>query len=434
MDTNVQRRNKGWIALGVGVAVLGAVALAIAAWIPSEAELARMAEAKVSAAVGAPVTIGRLHWQLLPTAQVVVEDVRADPPSADVPPLTIGRIVAEPRIGRLLRGKIAVGRLVVEDASLPQPAMSGFKVQQDMAQGGGGRLQPDAIPLERAEFRNVRWVSRQGKALAYEGDVDFDPNWRPRRGTVVRSGAPTDTRLLLTRQGQEDRWAAEIHAGGRTEQATLDLQEKDGGYQVRGTLDFKQVELVPLLSAFDRKSAIAGKASGHTDLRAQGADPGALLRSANTTTRFSVNPATLLTFDLEAAVKSAGTHRGGTTKLDQLTGVVETQNDPGGIIVRYTDLKAKSGVLTATGQATLQSRRIKGDVAVDIVDGVVGLPLQFGGTVDDPTLSLSAAALAGAAVGTAVAPGLGTAIGARVGETIRKIFGADEPEKPQPVR
>jgi len=425
----MQGKKAWWTALGTVAAVLVLGAAAVALWVPSDAQLAQRAGARASAALGVPVTVGSLHWRLLPRPQVVLENVRAEPGVAGVPAATIGRLAAELDASALLQRRIAIARLELDDATLPQPLLSSLKMPQDAAPDGVGPLRVDGIPVAHAEWRNLRWVSIQGRALAYAGDADFDAQWRPRRATLVRSGAPTDTRLLLTRQGQEDRWQVELHAGGRTETGTLALQTRDGGYALTGNIEFQGMDVVALLAAFERESAVAGQASGQTELDAQGADVGALLRSTHTRTRFTLAPATLLKFDLAAAVKSAGTHRGGTTRLDRLTGTVETQNDRAGLVVRYSDLKASSGVLSARGDAVLQNRRVQGHVAVDLVDGVVGLPLQFGGTLDDPTLSLSDAALAGAAVGTVVAPGVGTAIGARVGDTLRRIFGK-EPEKP----
>ena len=57
------------------------------------------------------------------------------------------------------------------------------------------------------------------------------------------------------------------------------------------------------------------------------------------------------------------------------------------------------------------------------------MPLKLGGTLDEPQLSLTGGALAGAAVGTAVLPGVGTAIGARIGQQVEKIFGGEDAEK-----
>ncbi|AVS76204.1 hypothetical protein C8240_00540, partial [Paracidovorax cattleyae] len=119
-----------------------------------------------------------------------------------------------------------------------------------------------------------------------------------------------------------------------------------------------------------RRSIVAGRASGHTDLIAEGADPAEAAQALQTRTRFTVDRAKLLTFDLEAAIRSAGSDKGGTTQLDSLTGIVRTEADAGGTIVRYSDLKAISGVLTATGDAVVQNQRVSGHVAVDLVDGI----------------------------------------------------------------
>jgi len=88
-------------------------------------------------------------------------------------------------------------------------------------------------------------------------------------------------------------------------------------------------------------------------------------------------------------------------------------------------------VLTASGNLKLFNRKLDGEIAVDLVDGVVGVPLKVGGSMSDPELSLTGAALTGAAIGSAVLPGVGTAIGARVGQQVEKLFGGDKP-KPAP--
>jgi hypothetical protein len=114
--------------------------------------------------------------------------------------------------------------------------------------------------------------------------------------------------------------------------------------------------------------------------------------------------------------------------FDELTGTLDTQSGDEGIRLRYTGLQARSGLLTASGSATVFNRRLNGEAAIDLVDGVVGVPFKLAGTLDDPQLSLTGGALAGAAVGTAVLPGVGTAIGARIGQQVEKLLGGEDEE------
>jgi len=424
-----------WIVLGTVAVLSAAAAIAVAWWLPSDEELALRASAAATEVVGVPVVVGRLQWSLWPQPRVVLEDVRTEQET----PLTARRIEAQARWGQLLgQRRLALTRLELQDATVPQVSLSGFDVQQ---QGGENRstkaglplgLQIADIPVEHAAWRDVRWVTRRGRSLDYSGDVDFDPLWRPRRGLLERTGAePMPASLKIERQAQEDRWQAWVTAGGRTEEGELRLQQTADHYRVSGQVDFTGVDVVGLLAAFERKSVVAGKARGRTDLVAEGPDLAKAARSLRTDTRFTVERARLLTFDLERAVKSAGQEHKGTTQLDSLTGTVQTQGHPRGTIVRYLDLKATSGVLTATGEAVVQDQQVSGNVAVDLVDGVVGVPLQFSGPMSDPSLSLPPAAAAGAAVGTVIAPGVGTVLGARIGETLRRVFGGGDEQDPK---
>ena len=112
--------------------------------------------------------------------------------------------------------------------------------------------------------------------------------------------------------------------------------------------------------------------------------------------------------------------------------MLATQATDEGVVLRFSELKARSGLLSASGHATVLNRRLNGAVAVDLVDGVVGVPLKVGGTLDVPELSLTGGALTGAVIGSAVLPGVGTAIGARIGQRVEQFFdGGDAKKKPR---
>ena len=132
-----------------------------------------------------------------------------------------------------------------------------------------------------------------------------------------------------------------------------------------------------------------------------------------------------------------GLSRGGETSLDTLAGQVNTR----GAAIELQNLVATSGVLAATGDVAIApSRALSGRVRVDMTrgagGGAMGVPLALGGTLDDPSVTLTRSALLGAAIGTALMPGVGTSAGAnlgdRLGEGIKGLFGgSSEPRSPQ---
>jgi len=409
----------------VVVAVLAAAGIAIAVAIPGEAEVARRAEQALTEKLGVPVHIGRLHWQLLPTPMVEVFDATTEQDK----PVVIKHLAAWPRIGRLLHREIAFDRVTLNGATIPQLSVKAFK----QGDGDDGKDPKDKFlrlagqPLQRAEFHKVTWIGRREIPLEFDGSVDFDPAWRPREAALWLTEAQSPARLELHRIESQDRFKTDITVADGSWNGTLELtQPTPDTWRIAGPLQPRNIDLRLLLETFKRKPVIAGRANGETTLQAEGQSLGDIVQSLHTRTTFSVNPATILRFDLDRAIRSLGKEHQGTTPLQTLTGVLDTQNDSDGIVMRYSALKAKSGALSASGTVVLQNRKVDADIAVDLVDGVIGVPLRITGPVTDPTYSVPPAAIAGAAVGTAVLPGVGTAIGARIGDALGRLFGTDK--------
>lgn len=397
---------------------------------PSEEALALRAAAIATEQLGVQVTVGRLHWQVFPTPQVVLEEVATDQPQ----PVQLRRLSAFPQLARLLRGQVVLDRLELDGAVVPQLSLRGLgkKDKADatataMSTGGS-----DAVPVAHVSFRDVQWISRTGIAVVYEGEADFDPQWRPRQVQIRRPDFSSATSLTLTRQDSADRWRTEVMLGGGTAHGEVELQTApDGGLRLTGQLTPKAVEVQSALAAFNRRSPVAGKASGKTTLDARGQTVVDLAQTLHTQTTFTMAPATLVRFDLSKAIRTLGADHAGTTPIDSLSGQLDTQNTPDGMVSRFTQIKARSGVLSASGEATLAQRQIDATFAVDLVDGLVGVPLRVEGPVNEPRFSVPGGAVAGAALGTAVLPGVGTAIGARVGGLLGKLFGSETPAAPQ---
>ena len=424
----------------IGIAAVLLLGIGALVWVastrlPSDEEVAARVSEAFEKRFGIGLKVGGAHWSLWPSPVLVLSQVATEQPR----PITLRRITLQLKLRALLRRVVAVDEVEIESLVLPRESLRAFR-------GKGPKPKEDAplvtlpapwalapVPLEKLRWRDVVWIDRRDIALAYDGDIDFDAHWRPRQARVERAGASPPARLRLDREAGRDRWRTRIEVGGGTWNGVslFELLPNDM-LRVSAELEPRQVDIEGLVQAFGRRTAVAGKVSGYSTLVAEAGDVGALIRSLHTRTIFSVRPATLTRLDLAKAVGTAGISRGGTTPLDELTGTLDTQGTDDGIVMRYTGLKARSGVLTASGNLKLFNRKLDGEVAVDLVDGVVGVPLKVGGTMSDPEVSLTGGALAGAAVGTAVLPGVGTAIGARIGQQVEKLFGADEPARKAP--
>jgi hypothetical protein len=426
-----------WL-IGIAAVLLlgiGALVWFVSSRLPSDQEVAARISEGFEQRFGVGLKVGGAHWALLPTPVLVLSDIATDQPR----PITLRRASARLKLSELLHRVIAVDTLEIESLVLPRESVRAFRGKGPKPHEGGNVIALPApwtlapIPLEQVRWRDVVWIDRRDIALAYDGEIAFDAHWRPRQARVERAGATPPARLRLDREAGQDRWRTRIDVGGGTWNGVTLFETPAGGkLRLSAELDPRQVDIEGLVQAFGRRTSVAGKVNGHSTLVAEADEAnelGALMRSMHTRTTFSVRPATLTKLDIAKAVSTAGISRGGTTPLDELTGTLDTQGTEDGIVMRYTNLKARSGVLTASGNLRLFNRKMEGDIAVDLVDGVVGVPLKIGGSVSDPEVSLTGGALAGAAVGSAVLPGVGTAIGARVGQQVEKLFGGGEPEK-----
>lgn len=418
----MQQRHKWVIAAGVLAAMAGLAWLAFTALVPNDDELAAQASAELKGRLGVSVAVRALHWRLLPVPAVVMEDAATEQPQ----PIKVSKLTAYPNLGALLGRRLQFDRIELQGAVVPQLSLRALDVRPSNALADVG-----VTPLERFVFRDLTWVSRHGVAVVYDGEIDFDANWRPRQLHIRRPGFQPATDLTLTRQGQEDRWKARINVGGGTANGELELQARASGrMQLEGRLQPEGVDVASAVAAFNRKPVIGGKASGQTQLSASGASVGELARSLHTQTAFTMGRSTLLRFDLDKAIRTLGQEHAGQTELDSVTGQLDTQNTPQGMVATYTNVKASSGALSASGKARLANRQIEAEFAVDLVDGLVGVPLVLSGPVEKVAVSVPRGAIAGAVLGTAVLPGIGTAIGARLGATLGNLFDPAPAPKP----
>jgi uncharacterized protein involved in outer membrane biogenesis len=402
-------------------AIVAVLAGAFLRLVPNDEELASRIAAAAEQNLGVKVTVGAAHLRLWPQPEFVLTDVATVQPQ----PIVLKRVIARPHLRELLDNRLSFRHAEIDGAVIPLLALRGLHVNPAAPRASV----PVPVPLERLDFRHLTWITRFGKELEFDGSALFDVGWQPREAELVRPGVQPEFRLTLEQQ-DPDHWRVRSQLGGGTADGQVALSRgNDGHLQLSGHLAPTNVEVAGALDSFKSHSAVRGKASGKTELSASGENVVQLAGSMHTRTIFSMDSATLLHIDVDKAIRSFGKDFAGETKLRGLTGQMDTQNTPDGLEVRYSGLQAKGDTFTAKGEGTVANRRVDGELTVDLVGGLVGVPLRVSGPLGHAHVTVQktevAGEAAGAVVGTAVLPGIGTAVGAAIG----KMLGAGAAKK-----
>jgi hypothetical protein len=415
------------IVLAVFVLLLVVVAIVLQSWLRSDDFRTRV-EREGSAALGAPLKFGRLSIDLWPLPAVAADDVQVQ----TRPALTVGRVEARPNYAALLSGRLQIATLVVRKAVLPQAGIAalGAAIQRKApskparaaaARSSSSRSTMDMLP-RRAIFDDITWVDEKGQRITVDAQADLSNEGMLDEATFkIVQGRLVGTQGKIQRQG--DLWPVRVDIGGGRIAGKLQLKAGKGGVQVlSGNLVTENVEVSALTAP---SKPLTGKLQAQTTLHSEFREPGQAVDVLTTQTQFTVRDALVQGLDLQKAVETVGMSRGGITRLDTLSGQVSTQ----GKAVHLTNLVANSGKLSATGDVAISATKaLSGRVNVDLArsKGAVGVPLEVGGTVDEPSVMLTRGAMVGAAIGTLIAPGPGTAAGAsagnKIGDSLRGLF------------
>lgn len=287
----------------------------------------------------------------------------------------------------------------------------------------------------RTLLDDVTWVSAAGTAMALDGQALLgDDGLLDSASVKLIRGNLQGLRAELKRQSHAEKtklhaWALHMDVGGGSVTGLVNVQAPSANagsnWQVSAQLQTQGVELAALTAP---GKTLSGLLDATSTLDARAATTAALAEALQTSTTFSVRHAVLHGIDLTKAVKTVGLNRGGETRLDTLTGQINTQ----GRSAQLSKLVASSGALSASGQVDISSTKtLSGRINVDLAEGsklgkALGVPLVVGGTVAAPEVTLERSALVGGLLGTLVLPGVGTVggfkLGGKVGEGLKGFF------------
>ncbi|MEO8544655.1 MAG: AsmA family protein [Burkholderiaceae bacterium] len=439
------RRLARWVLLTfvLSCVLLSVMLFLLQRWIATD-DFRDRVQAQASEALGREVRLGALAVDVWPLPGVALNRVEI----VTRPVIRIERIEVRPVLAALWSGRLELSTLLVLGADLSQPAFddlaqawrarklpagpgSGSGQRQGAASDSAAGMGVTAILLpQRIVLDSATWRGNSGVATMFNADARLNLQGLPEDLRVTLLAGPLQgTRLGLHRQA--DDWNVDVEIAGGTIKGKLQMPRAPGpapALELNGQLETRNVELGVLLRAQQRESegaaadgrtAMSGRLQASTNFKAHARDWGGLLDALQSQSRVVVHHAVVHGIDLAQAVRSAGLSRGGQTRLDTLTGLVDTR----GRTIDLRNLAASSGALSATGNVTISpERQLQGRVDVQLgakmVGKAIGVPLQVEGTLDKPQLRLTRAAMAGAAIGTLIMPGVGTGVGATLGEKI----------------
>lgn len=438
--------------IGIGVIVVISLLILLPFFIPIRSFL-NQAEAMASQQLGVPVRIGSGHIRLLPSPRVALNDITVGKQSD----LQFSRVVAVPSLSSLFSPtkvlEIQIKQMQVKKSALD--LVSALSNQKPASE-------PSASPV------HIRQVSIAALQL----------DWPDMKLPVMQltlnlhADHTLDSAQLKT---QDDKVSVEVtpdgkmhHIALRAEQYTLPvgmplLAEKasinmrlkgqmldihqvdiamyqgringsmrlmwDKNWRLQGQLKVAKLSLQQPSRLVSPKVYLSGTLQSQGSFSANAKDASKLADNLRADFKFAVSDGVLHGLDLvKIASLLTKQSSGGQTQFDEFTGAIRVV----GKQYHLQDLKIGSGLLAGTGQVKIRpDQSLDGTAEVELKNSasLVAIPLDISGTVNDPWVLPSKAALAGAVAGTAVlGPGLGTSLGMKAGTAVEKfkgLFGGD---------
>lgn len=196
-------------------------------------------------------------------------------------------------------------------------------------------------------------------------------------------------------------------------------------WKMKGKLNVANLSVKEPTALISHSVYLSGNLFGDAAFSASAKEAGGLVDNLQADFKFSVHKGVLHGLDLVklASLLVKTGEKGGETQFDEFAGLLNVA----GKQYHVRDIKISSGLLAATGQVKVKPNKdLDGAVEVELKRSVslVAIPLDVSGTVSDPVVLPSKAALAGALAGTAIlGPGVGTSLGVKAGGAIDKLKG-----------
>lgn len=412
----------------------------------------REAENIARAELGVPVTIDSGYLSLLPSPRVIVNKIKVGQNGE----VQLERLVVIPILSSIFSATKAV------DLYISKPVVNQSALALAAALAAKNSLSNDvaAINIRHIEIKDLQLDGTGLQLPLFNVDARLSANNQLESTTVETH----DSKLKATLTTQDGGYSILLGAkqwilptglplqidsaniemyfkAGRLQVPKIDIRLYGGSvsgnaellsnkkWSINGKFKVENLSLKTPTSLVSKSTNLSGKLFGRGDFSAQAKEAGQLFANLRAVFNFKVNDGVLNGLDLvkAASIFIKQGQRGGETEFDQFSGVLHVTNANLAKQYHLRELKLSSGLLVAEGQVKVSpAKDLDGMVEVELKNSasLVAIPLQVSGTLSQPVVLPSTAAMAGAVAGTAIlGPGLGTGLGVKAGSAIDKIKG-----------
>lgn len=443
---------KKWKPVAVIAAVLLGVLVIVPFLIPMSSYVSQ-AEQLATAELGVPVQIESMRLAVLPTPRLNVsgivvgnnEEVRVDD-VAVVPALTslfsevkvLSRLkVDKPVIkesaldilNQLAKDKgepekpVSVREIEINDAQLVWPGMALPEFDAEIKMTAANK--PETAIIETTDGKLKLNLTPQGETQAVHLTAT---DWTVPFGAPLLVNQLKADMVLYENSLAINRLDAALYQGKVNGSAKLDWR-KD--WRLDGKLRIDDLAVKEPARIMSKGTHVSGRLFTSGSFNARAATPAKLPDTLVANFPFRVEDGVLYGVDLSkaASLLVRRGQKGGETQFDEFSGLALVN----GKNYQFKDLKISSGLMTADGYVKIRpDKTLDGVTKVRVKNSatLAEIPLQISGTLQEPSVFPTKAALAGAAAGAAVGGPLGAGLGIKAADGISKLkdslFGSDE--------
>ena len=413
----------------------------------------KQAETLATQSLGVPVHIGSLRLAFLPTPRLKLNNLMVGEHqeltvahASVIPALTtmfsdnkvisrvqvqrpvvkkaaldiVAAFSAQPK-GEPSKTTVTVRQIKIDDAKLIWPDMKIPEINADIVlsaenkpkaakiESMDGKLKLDLISeSDPATGHSLQRISLAAKA------------WTLPAGPPLLINALNMDMILTDKKLEISKIDGALYGGKLGGNANLSWEKT---YTLTGTVKLENLAVQEPVKLMSKSTRVSGQLFCNGPFNASAKEASQLIDHLQANIRFNVNDGVLYGFDLaKAPLMLLGQGKGGETKFDVLSGTLGIS----GKSYHFRNLDIKSGLMSATGALKINpNKSLNGEVEVEVKNSMqlASIPLEVSGTLENPKVFPTKAAIAGAVAGTAALGPAGTGLGLKAGKAVDKLKG-----------